>query len=610
MSGTGTSAKPATATSSTGPANSAGLATSGAGSLGAVGNITKALLDALSQIEQYVAAGQIGPDGKPLSTAIYMHLPNGVPIDPKMYANAWTPGGGDSSSSFGDDGTFVAAPAQQATASTPAPGGAGPAGSMYPPPPPAPDQQLEASIQNAMNTSILVDQMLEVTQNGVAVAWPDRNVSVEYFSVLKGMQPLPGPPPAQNVVNAVAAAQSLLYLQDNNGNFIGYTQLYAQYRKNRTAWLNAVAAQAAAYAQAMADPVAGQAWPIVAQSYANTVQLALDDFNSMGRQKVEDALDTIATQGESAVTALVALAHQMYDAYSIQAGGSISTNVQWSFINPNSWWDSTDESFGVQKITGTSSGYDSKSTKGTASFANQWQQQQSMSASASGGFNVGFASASASGSHADASNSSAAHAGQYTWSSSADKSTTASVSMEFFLAEIDRPWLLGDIFNIGGWYLVQQRKNSISDGTVANQIGQNTPALLPMIPMAFLIIRNVSITADDFGDAGRTFTAAQQNAASTGQSSANSIGVKASYLFSSASANYAGQQSSGAFGSDATTSGITFTSDNKNGGTFTLSGSQICGWVGQIQLASPRIDDPTLPPLPKSSQTNGSSASN
>jgi hypothetical protein len=165
--------------------------------------------------------------------------------------------------------------------------------------------------------------------------------------------------------------------------------------------------------------------------------------------------------------------------------------------------------------------------------------------------------------------------------------------MEFFLAEVIRPWCLGDIFNIGGWYLVGQRKNSISDGTVANQIGQNTPALLPMIPMAFLIIRNVSITADDFGDAGRTFTAAQQNASSSGQSSANSVGIKASYLFSSASANYAGQQSSGAFGSDASTSGI----------TFTLSGSQICGWVGQIQLASPRIDDPTLPPLPKTSQT-------
>ncbi len=598
MSGTGTSG--------TGTTSTLGTATAGA-SLSSAGNITKALLDALSQIEQYVAAGQIGPDGKPLSTAIYMHLPNGLPIDPKMYANAWTPGGGDSSSSFGDDGTFVAAPAQQATANATASNGTGPAGSMYPPPTPAPDQQLEASIQNAWNTSMLVDQMLEVTQNGVAVAWPGRNVSIEYYGVLQGMQPLNSDPPAQSVVNAVAAAQSLLYLKDNNGNFVGYTQLYSQYRKNRTTWLNAVAAQAAAYAQAMADPVAGQAWPIVAQSYANTVQLALDDFNSMGRKQVEDALDTIATVGESAVTALVALAHQMYDAYSIQMGGSVSVNVPWSFINPISWWDSTDESFGVQKITGTSSGYQSKATKGTATFANQWQAQQSMSASASGGFNVGFASASAAGSHADASNAFGAHASQYNWSSSADNSTTASVSMEFFLAQIDRPWLLGDLFNIGGWYLAKQRKNSISDGTVANQIGQNTPALLPMIPMAFLIIRNVSITCDDFGDAAKNFNAAQQNASGSGQSSQNSVGIQASYLFSSASANYAGQQSSGAFGSNTSTSGITFTSDNKKGGTFTLNGSQICGWVGQIQLAAPQIDDPTLPPPPKASSTTGTS---
>jgi hypothetical protein len=591
MSGSGTS-------SGSGPA-----AVQAGGSLNSMGNITKALLDALSQIEQYVAAGQIGPDGKPLSTAIYMHLPNGVPIDPKMYSNAWTPGGGDSSSSFGDDGTFVAAPAQQATATATASSGSGPSGSMYPPAPPAPDQQLEASIQNAWNTSMLVDQMLEVTQNGVAVAWPGRNVSIEYFEVLQGIQPLDTSPPAQNVVNAVAAAQNVLYLKDNNGNFVGYTQLYSQYRKNRTAWLNAVAAQAAAYAQAMADPVAGQAWPIVAQSYANTVQLALDDFNSMGRKEVEDNLDIIATVGESAVTALVALAHQMYDAYAIQMGGSVSVNVPWSFINPISWWDSTDESFGVQKITGTSSGYSSKTTKGTAAFANQWQAQQSMAASASGGFNVGFASASAAGSHADASNAFGAHASQYNWTNSTDNSTTASVSMEFFLAQIDRPWLLGDLFNITGWYLAKQRKNSISDGTIANQIGQNTPAILPMIPMAFLIIRNVSITCDDFGDASKAFNAAQQNAAGSGQSSQNSIGVQASYLFSSASANYAGQQSSGAFGSSATTSGITFTSDSKKGGTFTLTGSQICGWVGQIQLAAPSIDDPTLPPPPKTTST-------
>ena len=76
-------------------------------SVNAAGAITQAMLDALDQIEQYVAASLIGPDGKPSQTAIYMHMPIGYPVDPKMFANAWTPGGGDSSASFSDTGTFV-----------------------------------------------------------------------------------------------------------------------------------------------------------------------------------------------------------------------------------------------------------------------------------------------------------------------------------------------------------------------------------------------------------------------------------------------------------------------------------------------------------------------
>jgi hypothetical protein len=178
---------------------------------------------------------------------------------------------------------------------------------------------------------------------------------------------------------------------------------------------------------------------------------------------------------------------------------------------------------------------------------------------------------------------------------STDQSSTASVSLEYFLALVDRPWMCADLFNIGGWYLVGQRKNSISDGTIANQVGQNAPAILPMLPMAFLIIRNVTITCDNFGNANSSLTAAQQNAAGAAQSSANSVAVKASYLFCSAAANYAGQQSSGAFGANTSQSAISFTSDNKSGGTLSLMGSQICGWLGQIQLASPQIDDPTLP---------------
>jgi hypothetical protein len=562
-------------------------------SLDAQGAITKTMLNALDQIEQYVAQCQIGPDGKPSGSAVYMHMPIGYPVDPKMFANPWTPGGGDSSSSFNNEGTFVQPAAAPAAPGATASNGTGPAGAVYPPPTVAPDPQLEASIQNAMFTAALVDNMLEVTQNGVAVNWPDMQVSVQYYTVIEGLQPQDQTPPAQSVLDAIKAAQKLLYIQDDQGNFVGYTQLYNQYRQNQTVWTDAIGAQAAAYAQAMSNPVAGQAWPVVAETYANKVTQALNDFNSMGRQQVEAALNVIATEGQGAVTALAALAKQLYGAYSIQLAGSISANVPWSYVSPISWWDHTNKSFGIQTLTASSSSYDASGGSGTSSFANNWSKEQSSSTSASAGINFGVASASASGSHADASNAFADHSGRSSWTSYADKSSNATMTCEFFLASIERPWYLGALFDIEGWYLVGQKKNSISDGTFTTQ-GPEEKKILPMVPKAFLIMRNVSITADDWGDAGNAFDSAQQSAAGSGQSSSTSFGASVSYFCFNAKAQHSDQQSSGAFGATANTDASWSFNRTQNGGTLNLLGSQIIGWVGEIQPPNPSIDDPTL----------------
>jgi hypothetical protein len=251
----------------------------------------------------------------------------------------------------------------------------------------------------------------------------------------------------------------------------------------------------------------------------------------------------------------------------------------------------------VQKITAHSSAHDARTASGRGSFADNWQRQQSSSTSGSAGVNIGVASASVNASHADASNAFANHANQFDWTSHADHSSSATVTLEFFIATIERPWLLGDIFNIEGWYLVGQRKNSISDGTIANQIGDKATALLPMLPKGFLIVRNVTITCDDWGDTGAAFNSAMQNSSGSGQSSSNSVGVQASYLWYNASGKHDDQQSSGAFGSSDTASGFSFSSDGGKGGTLSLMGSQIAGWIGEIQPAAPKIDDPTLPKL-------------
>src|SRR4051794_5146472 len=92
------------------------------GQLQVTGGVTKALLDALDQIHLAVSARLTNPDGTPSGSAVYMHLPVGYPIDPKMYANPWTPAGGSAYGAVGNDGQFATPAPPPAAATATAPG--------------------------------------------------------------------------------------------------------------------------------------------------------------------------------------------------------------------------------------------------------------------------------------------------------------------------------------------------------------------------------------------------------------------------------------------------------------------------------------------------------
>src|SRR5262249_34318656 len=76
------------------------------------------------------------------------------------------------------------------------------------------------------------------------------------------------------------------------------------------------------------------------------------------------------------------------------------------------------------------------------------------------------------------------------------------ISFQYGLVDVVRPWFLGDLFYMKNWYLVNNRKNSISDGTIKSQVENGTP-LLPMVPMQALVVRNLNITATDWGSDGK-----------------------------------------------------------------------------------------------------------
>lgn len=548
------------------------------------GGITKALLAALDQIQTAVTAGLTNPDGTPSGTAVYMHLPFGYPIDPKMYANPWTPMGGDVYTSVQNTGAF-AAPAPASTAAQPST----PAASL----PKTPDAKLQQALNSAFNTARIVDDMLLVTDKGVARSWPDRTVSIAYYTVLAGMQAEPVPPPPADIQARIQAAQKTLYTQDADGNFTGYTPLYAQYRHNEKALNDARSAYALAYNVAMTDPAAGQSFPIQSAGLQTAVDDAYNDLHDMGGDKVAQAIDTLQSIGGSAAAALIAKARRMYDDFNVGLSGAIANKIPWSYIDPVSWWDHNNTDFGVLRISAHSEQFEAGGSSDTHSYAHSFYSDQSSSTSAKAGFDCFFYSASANVGVSDQHHKADWDTSQSGHQAYHDQSASASVEFDWFVASIERPWFLGDLFHMDGWYMVGKKKNSISDGTITGQIDA-PDRLLPMTPKGFVVVRNVSITADDWGDMGSAFQTAASSASSQSDSSSTSYGGSVGYFGIGGSVQHSDSSDSGAFTSTGdTSSGWSYASNGK-GGTLKLLGSQIVGWIGQIQPAAPYRDDPAL----------------
>lgn len=552
------------------------------------GGITQALLGALDQIHTAVTANLTNPDGTPSGTAVYMHMPVGHPIDPKMYVNPWTPAGSSAYAAVGNDGQFATPAAPPAAAAGAAP--AAPAAQLAAMP--APDPKLQLAISSAFNTSRLVDDMLMVTDKGVAVSWPQRTVSIEYFTVLAGMQAEPVPEPSAEIKARIAAAEKVLYTMDDAGNYTGYTPLYSSYRHNQKALADARSAFALAYAQAMADPVAGQAWPVTSSTYQSAVDQAYNDLKDMGGQRVDDAMATLQAVGGSAAAALIAKARKMYDDYSVGIAGAVAEKVPWSYIDPVSWCDPKNEDFGVMHITSSSSTYAASGSSDQHAFGHSFYRDSSSSTSGSVGFRF-VLDFSANAGHSETSHDDGSDHSSSGSSTNKDESASASIEFEWFLASIERPWLLGDLFHMQGWYLAGGKKDSISDGTITGQIDK-PDRLMPMIPKGFVVVRNVKITADTWGSFGTQLQQASDSASGHTDSSSTTYGGSVGWFGIGGSASHTSSDDSGAFTNQSDSSSSWSFTSNAQGGTLELRGAQIVGWIGQIQPASPYKDDPGL----------------
>ncbi|MDQ1679892.1 MAG: hypothetical protein QOI42_751, partial [Frankiaceae bacterium] len=336
-----------------------------------------------------------------------------------------------------------------------------------------------------------------------------------------------------------------------------------------------------------------QAFPVIGSSLQTAVDQAYNDLKDMGGQKVEDAIATLQAVGGSAAAALIAKARKMYDDFSVGLLGSIAQRTPWSFIDPVSWWDHTNNDFGVLHVEASSSSYAAGGGGDEHSFGHSFYNDSASSTSGSAGFNCFFYSASANAGHSETHHDDGSYIDNSGQQAFHDASASATVSFDWFVASVERPWFLGDLLHTDGWYLAGHKKHAISDGTLTGQIDAKD-RLLPMVPKGFLVIRNVTITADDWGDMGSSFQSAVDSSSGQSDSSSTTYGGSVGYFGIGGSVQHSDSQDSGAFTSQHDAShGWSYESNGK-GGTLKLLGSQIVGWIGQIQPESPGKDDPQL----------------
>ena len=140
-------------------------------------------------------------------------------------------------------------------------------------------------------------------------------------------------------------------------------------------------------------------------------------------------------------------------------------------------------------------------------------------------------------------------------------------------------------------------KNAISDGTIAGQV-KDDKALMPMIPVQFLAIRNVKIhaTAADWGGDGQTLRRMQSDSQS--QSSSSSAGGGGGFSLGFVSIGGGGSHSEGhtssSFGNRQSEGANSNYGWSFDGETLEIKGTQIVAFLSQIVPATAPVSDPGL----------------
>jgi hypothetical protein len=96
---------------------------------------------------------------------------------------------------------------------------------------------------------------------------------------------------------SIDVARKALYELDEKGNIVGKSLLYKMYQQNAAAYAKAKKDYADAYAEALADPIKLQNWPLAGRSYQQKIDQAYDEWKTADAAKIERALAILESVG-------------------------------------------------------------------------------------------------------------------------------------------------------------------------------------------------------------------------------------------------------------------------------------------------------------------------
>jgi hypothetical protein len=396
-----------------------------------------------------------------------------------------------------------------------------------------------------INTAEMFSRMVDVIPNICSDYSPSSNhVFDAYYNIVHGANSSVKTDPSQQ--DLYNQAYNYLNQQVTIKDFTGKektsynkSDIYTAYCNNQTAYIGAVSAYRTAYLNYDLTKIADQrAWQANEPLLRNAVNQAYNTWRSQGADEVEQALAVLASSINSSVRNAIQQAQQDVAAQN-QMSPSTTGGKPWmlSYATPTNWYDVD----GIPNFSHL-----------TLKSDNLTESQQSSYSSYSSGASASWGLWSVGG----------GVSGQHEDSHYHMDSDTFQLDADIAVVQVNRPWFNDLLFRMNSWYIDSANKGGISNGTLKD----NDKGLLPLCPNAFVIARNVKITANwSTQDKSHVM---------------DSITTKASVGWGpfAVSGSYSNSSSSDYFNS-------TF-----NGGTLEIPGIQIVAWVNEIIPFSAPLD--------------------